>query len=210
MIVYDVVQPSTEWHDLRLGRPTSSEFKRIICAKSAKFSKGAERYIDQLIGEKLAIGYPAAAESYTTRAMIWGTNTEQQARDLYALETKLDVRKIGFITTDDGRFGCSPDAMVFDADKIVGGTEIKCPEPETHMRWLRRWKTLKEFPPEHKAQVHGGLAVSNLGFWDFLSYVPGIDPLLIRTVPDAFTIELRVSLEIFWAKYQRAIAALSM
>lgn len=202
MKIYDCVQGSQEWFDLRLGRPTASEFHRIITAVKADLSAQADGYVDQLIGEKLAIHYPERAESYTSRAMDWGQQTEEEARRWYAMETGLEVIRVGFITTDDGRFGASPDGIIVDKDAPIGGLELKCPEPETQVRRLREQK----LPNESKAQVHGGLAVSGLPFWDYLSYCPGLPPFMIRVTPDEYSVKLTMALQMFWARYEKALA----
>lgn len=199
MIVYDVEQGSEEWLKLRLGRPTASEFSRIITPKKRKFSDGADSYINQLIGESMALHYPVGAPSYTSRAMEWGNETEGEARRWFAMETGLEVRQVGFITTDDGRFGASPDGLV----GTDAGLELKCPNPETQVRYLREGVC----PAEYLPQVHGGLVVGSgtLTHWWFLSYCPGLPPFKLRVDPDEFTTELRVCLEMFHAKYQEVL-----
>ena len=42
-------------------------------------------------------------------------------------------------------------------------------------------------PDEYKAQVHGGLVVCERQWCDFVSYCPGIKPLVIRVERDDFT-----------------------
>jgi hypothetical protein len=199
MIVYDVEQGSPEWHKLRRGRPTASNFHRIITGKGMKPSKSMEGYIDELIGEALAIHQPEGAPSYTSRAMSYGVETENEARRWYQLNTEAEVRKVGFITTDDHRFGGSPDALVGPD----GGMELKCPTPKVHMSYLRRGGV----PANYKAQVHGGLicGAGVLSWWDFVSYCPGLEPVKVRVVRDDFTTELAVCLEIFWRQYMQTL-----
>lgn len=200
MKIYDVQQGSVEWHDLRKGVPTASNFKRIMTPKGRSLSSQADRYIDQLLGEKGAIHYPARAENYMSRAVQWGIETENEARRWFHLETGLEIIKAGFITTDDGRFGCSPDGLVMgDAGTIVGGIEIKCPEPAAHMRWRRELASGK-LPTDHLCQIHGCLVVTGLPSWHWVSYCPGLDPINVRVVPDQFTEDLRSCLELFWLR----------
>jgi hypothetical protein len=201
MKIYDVEQGSQEWIKLRLGRPTASNFKRIVTSQG-KFSKSCERYIDQLRGEAKALYLPSAAEKYTSKAVQWGIETEAEARRWFQMESGYRIQKIGFITTDDGRFGCSPDGFVIGHNgDFIGGLELKCPEPEAHSRWQRQLAQ-GIFPSEHVAQVHGGLMVSNLPAWWFVSYCPGLDPINSRITPDEYTDELRVALERFWMRFQ--------
>lgn len=205
MKIYECDQPSPEWHDLRRGRPTASEFKRIITPAKAEYSKGASGYIDQLIGDIYSPYYRQRAESYTSRQQQWGHDYEEEARRWFTMETGLTLRKVGFITTDDGRFGCSPDALVLGPDgEVVAGAEIKCPyEPEIQIARIREGV----FPDEFRPQVHGGLWISGLPKWYFLSYAELGDcgQLLKIVEPDDYTVKLAGALEKFWGEFQKAL-----
>lgn len=203
---YLVQQGSDDWFALRIGRPTASEFKRIITGRQMKYSTASAGYIDQLIGEAghHADGrYPVRAESYTSRSMDWGQENEIEARAWYDMQLpgKQKARLAGFCTTDDGRFGCSPDALV-DPD---GGCEIKCPfKPGIQMGRFRKGVV----PLDCLAQVHGNLIVTGRKWWDFVSYCHGCPPLLVRVEPNEFTDKLREYLERFWSDYQRVLVSL--
>lgn len=194
MKIIDCDQGSPEWYYARRGIPTASEFKSILTQTSLRLSKSADKYAAQLIGERLSEILPEGVENYTSRAMRWGQETEEEARRYFALQTGLDVRKVGFITTDDGRFGCSPDALVYDKEgELIGGLELKCPEPTAHVEYLIGGV----LPDEHRAQVHGGLIVTGLKRWWFMSYAPGLDALIRSVVPDAYTFALSQALDEF-------------
>jgi len=139
-----------------------------------------------------------------------GNALESEARDQYQLITGYDVAEIGFITDDDGLFGCSPDGMVSfygnltlapeSADvNATHGLEMKCPIPETHMKWL----LAGGLPDEHKCQVHGSMAVTGLHRWDFMSYCPGLPPLIVKVERDQFTDDLAAGLKLLHAEYLR-------
>lgn len=208
MKYFDVPQGEPEWHKLRLGVPTASEFHRIIQPKKRRLSGGCEAYINQLVGEAMSLYQPEGAEHYTNRAIRWGQQTEAEARRWYQDQRNTDVRNGGFCLSDDGRFGCSPDGLV----NPDGGLELKCPLPATHVGYLRAGVC----PAEYLPQVHGALIVTGRKWWDFMSYAPriyiegqppvdGLEPLLVRVVPDEFTDQLRVCLELFWEKYQAVL-----
>src|SRR6478609_9609842 len=53
MKIHDVAQRSPEWHALRLGKPTASEFHKIITPKTGKLSAQARKFACRLIAERL-------------------------------------------------------------------------------------------------------------------------------------------------------------
>lgn len=123
-----------------------------------------------------------------------GNALEPEARYFYEQTTGHKVEQIGFVTHDDGCFGCSPDGMIGEAPFTSGmshGLEIKCPFPETHMAYL----LAGTLPDEYKFQVHGSMAVTGLDRWDFLSYCPGEAPLLLTVERDSFTNQLEAGLK---------------
>ena len=197
MVFYDVEQGSDSWFELRKGRPTASNFKRILTPKG-KLSAQADDYIAEIIGERFSLIPPEHVESYTNRSMRWGAITEEEARRFYCMERGTEVTNGGFCMDDEDRFGASPDFLVGED----GAGELKCVQPGTQVRYLLDGV----LPPEHFPQTHGHLIVTGRKYVDWLSYCPGLPPLLIRVVPSAYTRELRVALEIFWEKYQSALA----
>lgn len=187
MKFYDVQQATEDWIKLRLGIPTASDFDKIMTPKTMKLSGSCNKLIARLIGEKLSPFLPERAETYTSRAMQWGQQTEEEARRFYTHDTGNAVTNGGFITTDEGDLGASPDGMVGED----GMLELKCPDAGTHVEWLLEGG----LPDEYKPQVHGQLIVAMKGpnakkYVDFLSYSPGLDPLLVRVEPNAYTMQL--------------------
>lgn len=194
-------QGSPLWWDAKRGIPSASNFVRILTPVKAELSKQAEDYIDELIGDIAGFDPPWLTESRTkppTMQMQHGLDMEEEARRYYAMERDVSVQLVGGCMTDDGRFWCSPDGLI-DPD---GGVEIKCPERKTQVRYLR----YGVLPPEYKCQVHGALIVTGRKWWDFISYAPGLSPLLLRVEPDDFTEKLREGLERFWTLYQATLA----
>ena len=174
MIEYDVQQGSPEWVKLRLGIVTASQFDRILTPKKLKLAEGRDTYSSELIAEWWT-GEPADGAS--SGFMERGTKIEQEARDWYAFERSVDVRQVGFITTDDARVGCSPDGMV-DPD---GGLELKVPAAKTHVAYLRNPATLAA---DYRMQVQGCLWVTGRKWWDVASYNPAMHGVIVRCEPD--------------------------
>jgi hypothetical protein len=192
-------QGSIEWWAARRGVPTASGFDRIITPKTMKLAAAHVEYACELIGDMHRLDDADARDGYTSPAMQNGIDTEPEARAWYEMENSVTVERVGFITTDDGRFGCSPDALVGD----MGGLELKCPRQKAQVRYLLGGRVV---PDEYKAQVHGNLIVTGRAWWDFLSYCPGLPTLIVRVEPDKFTAALKSVLEEFWGSYTEMLA----
>lgn len=178
------------------GIPSASNFDRIMTPKTGKPSTQQRGLICELLADLRRTTPPDGAGNYTSRAMQDGIDREPEARRFYEFRADADVRQVGFCTTDDGRFGCSPDGLVGD----LGGLELKCPEEKTHIAYLLDGG----LPDDYKPQVHGALIVSSRPWWDFMSYAANWPPLIVRVKPDAYTLQLRVALELFWKDFVTA------
>jgi hypothetical protein len=190
---YEMDQYTTAWWDVRRGVPTCSEFGRIITPATGKLSSQALAYAAELVGQMVDPHY-GEEETYVSAAMRNGTIMEPEARDWYEFDAGADVQRVGFCTTDDGRFGGSPDALVGDD----GCLELKSPTAKTQVLYLYA----NTLPAEYRPQVHGHLIVTGRKWCDFVSYFRGLPPLRIRVEPDAYTDMLRKCLDDFWAIYQ--------
>jgi hypothetical protein len=58
--------------------------------------------------------------------------------------------------------------------------EIKCPLMRTHFEYIER----NVLPSEYRYQVQGQLFVTGLEYCDFISYVEGMKPFIIRVYAD--------------------------
>lgn len=187
MIRHDVFQGSPEWLQLRIGLATASEFHRIITPKTGQLSKQARPYAYRLIAEKLL------NRSLTDLSELeWiehGRMMEPEAIKLYEFEREARTELVGFLTTDDGRFGASPDRLVGDD----GLLEIKCPAPQTQVCYL-----VEGFDDGYAAQVQGQLLVAEREWVDWLAYNPELPRVLLRTYrDDGFIAKLSAALEAF-------------
>lgn len=202
MRIIPCIQRSPEWWEARRGVPTASGFDRILTSVTARPSAGQEGYIAELISDTICQNPNFFTERPgNTEAMRNGESCEPDARRFYEVERNVEVQEVGFIMDDQGRFGCSPDGLV-PADH--GGLELKVPLAKTQVEYLLEGT----LPIAYKQQCHGCLIVTGAKYWDFLSYHPGLSPLLLRVEPDDYTEALRAELENFWVKYQAAKAKL--
>ena len=188
MIRHDVLQGSPQWLKLRLGLPTASCFGQIITPAKGELSKQSGKYMARLLAEKF-LGYSLG--SVSTKAMEMGREREPEAAALYEFEFGVQTEVVGFITTDDGKIGCSPDRFVGK----VGSLEIKCPLPHTHIGYLIGGGS---HYADYKPQVQGTLAIAELEWHDCLSYCHGFPRALWRAERDEPYIDkLRAALDQF-------------
>jgi hypothetical protein len=175
MRIIDCEQGTPAWLNARLGIPTSSEFHRIITAAKGDLSKSARKYAHQLVAETL-LGEPLESSIGNLDWVVRGKLLEPQAVQQYEFATDTETSAVGFVTTDDGRLGCSPDRLVTGQR---GGVEIKCTAPQTHMGIL-----IDGAGDDYRQQVQGQLAIAELEWVDLYAYHPALPPVTIRTIRD--------------------------
>lgn len=189
MKIINVRQRTPEWEALHLGRPTASNFHRIVTAVKGDLSKQARGYAYQLVAETL-LGRPVEKPRIVSFAMERGSRLEPDAIEHYCFANDAEVRPVGFVTTDDGKIGCSPDGFIVGAR---GGLEIKCPLDDNHIG------IYVDGPgDDYKQQVQGNLAVAELEWWDLHVYHPELPSFTVRTYRDEpYIAKLNVALREF-------------
>jgi len=175
--ILEAEQGTQEWLDARLGRPSASQFSKLITT-AGKPSASADDYISEMIAERIT---GEREPIYVNEWMQRGTELEPEARETYEFIHGVDVEEVGFILDDSGEFGCSPDGLVGED----GGVEFKCPAPKNHIAWSRKGVC----PSKHYAQVQGCLYITGRKWWDFMSYHPEMKPFIVRVERDEEFIE---------------------
>ncbi len=194
MKIIECEQGTPEWYAARCGIPTASEFDKLITTQS-KTSTQRTKYMYRLAGERVC-GVPE--ESYQSVAMQRGKEVEEEARRFYEFTSGVEVQRVGFCLSDCGRFGASPDGLVGEDGQI----EIKCPTLAVHVGYLLEGK----LPTDYFQQTQGQLFVTGRKWSDFISYYPGVKPLLIRITPDAiFHQNLGIELNGFCGELEQII-----
>lgn len=195
MKIYDFEQRTPEWYAIRLGMPTASNFDKIVTI-DGKPSKQRTKYLYQVAGEFLS---GSSEESYQSYAMLRGCELEQEAINLYELIKGVSVKKVGFVVNNpDFEFGCSPDGLINNDGMI----QIKCPNMATHVGYIVENK----FPMDYFQQIQGELLVTDRKWSDFISYYPGLKPLIVRFKRDKeFINKLKSELEIFCIELKETI-----
>lgn len=175
MIIHTMDQRSEEWQNIRLGKFTATDFGKLMPTPK----QGPEDFN----ATQMAIIYRVAAERLTglKKGSDWGSapkdfgvETEDEARVSFILETGLDVQEVGFVEYSEW-VGCSPDGLIGDDE----GLEIKCPNSDTHLRYLNRPEDLLD---DYRYQCVGGLLCTGRKRWNLYSYDPRFESERMRSV----------------------------
>lgn len=199
MKIHDCLQGSDEWLALRVGKVTASELDRLVDTKfEMRTGEGPKTFL-----------YEKAAESFRGQPLpgfsSWETEEgqamEDDARRWFAAFTTHKVRTVGFVESDDGLFGCSPDGLL-DHD---GGVEIKSPQVTNQIRYFLEGRV----PPAYLAQIHGSIFATGRPWWAFVSYRRHYPPVVIKVKrDDAICEKIQTAVTAFHAKLTAAVERL--
>lgn len=172
-IIKDIAQGSDEWLELRLGKVTGSKFSTVMSkGRGNAVSKTRQSYMYELAAERLT---NEQTQTFSNEWMERGSRLENEARTLYEFTKDIDVEQVTFVEVNEN-CGVSPDGLI----GVCSGLEIKCPKPSTHIEYLKTGK----LPSIYVAQVQGCMWATSSSTWDFMSYCPGIKPLILTIQRD--------------------------
>jgi putative phage-type endonuclease len=155
-------QRSEEWFSERAGTVTASCIYKVMARTKTGYGADRANYAAQLVAERLT-GLPA--ETFTNAAMVWGIETEAQARAMYELHTGHSVIETGFHRHPHiADSGASPDGLV----GALGLVEIKCPNTATHIATLRGGGIDRKY----LLQMQWQMACTERQWCDFASFDP--------------------------------------
>lgn len=187
MKIYDCAQYSEDWYKAKIGIPTASQFHNIITPNGVP-TRGDRRrkYLYRLVSERLLQqSMDDRFENYWTKR---GKELEDDAATAFASYTKFAVENLlpgGFITTDDGRIGCSPDRRIKSKDgKVRAGLEVKCPAPWVQVEYL-----LAGPEDNFKPQVQGQIMIGEFSSMHLWCWHPQTPPVHVVTNRDEDFIE---------------------
>lgn len=169
MIIHNCEQNSEEWHNLRLGRFTGSNFHIFLGNSQTRTNEIFKKASERITGKK------CDQDSFRSIHTDRGHELEAVARDAYFFETGNMVEEVGFIEFDD-LTGCSPDGLV-GKDGMV---EIKCVDNHTFVKI----KNKNYINPMHKTQIQFCLMVANRKYFDYIVFNPnfGDKGLIIKRI----------------------------
>jgi len=120
----------------------------------------------------------------------------------FELEHGLTVDRVGFITDDAGRYGCSPDGIIHGEI----GLEVKSPQAPNQVKYLLSGKVPEDYLP----QIHFSMHVTGFKQWRFLSYRRGFPALVVAVerdeeIQEVIAESLAAFLESFDKSYARML-----
>lgn len=165
MKTFDIEQRSDEWKRRRLGKPTASQFDRIIQPKYLKQSVSYKQYLCELVYERYwKKPWERFPNGRVPQAVQDGIDREPHAAAQFQALHPVELETIGFVTDDRERYGCSPDRLIRNKNEIV---EIKCPTEPTHIRYM-----VYGVEDAYYAQIQGQLLIGGWERCHFYSYHP--------------------------------------
>lgn len=187
----DITQGTDEWFKSRLGRVSASHADDLLTATGKKPAPNKiQTYMYTLAGEIIS---GSREDSFKSSHMDEGNRRESESREMYSFISGNDVKEVGLVYLDvKEKVSCSPDGLIFKDDKLVKGLELKNPKMSTHIEYLLK----KKCPTKYLPQVQSSMYICDVDEWDFMSFYPGLAPLIVTVkrnpewiVP--FQIELR-------------------
>lgn len=159
MKIYEGEQKTEDWHKLRLGKFTGSDF-HIYYGKSKKrddgiYTKTAERITKTR----------SDSATFSNKHMERGNLLESEAIAIYELEKGVEVKQVSFIELDD-KVGCSPDGLV-EKDGMI---EIKSRDNHIFLKEFITGK--KAIPPSVITQMQFNMYVAERKWCDYICYNP--------------------------------------
>lgn len=178
MIIHECDQNSDAWARLRAGRPTASEFSKLVSG-TGQLSKSLPAYARTLAAELYA-GRPLESwdgNQWTERGHLM----EQDAADEYGLINDCEPLVVGFITDDLEQYGCSPDRLIGDS----GVLEIKSLKADRHIEALQYIHKHGQIPPDYRSQAQGEIFVTEREWCDVMFFHPDLPSRTVRIEPDS-------------------------
>jgi len=169
MKIYNIIQGSPEWFNMRVGKVTASHAQAI-----GNNGKGLDTYLLEVVSEMFS---SAQKDQYSNEHTERGNELEPLARSMYELQENVEVEEIGFAEYNDF-VGCSPDGLVGDDGMI----EIKCPDDKTYFNLLMN----ENIDSSYIWQCQMNLLILEKKWCDLIFYNPNFEKSMkiFRLKPD--------------------------
>lgn len=174
ILTFNIDQGSADWSQMRSVIPTASEFDQIMTPKKMELAAGRKKYACRIIAARMLNWQPDSLDKITH--IEQGKAKEPLAiamlEEMHGIETK----KVGFVTTNDRRFGASPDRIVLKNNRVDITVESKCPTIPTQFQYL-----LYGHDDAYQVQVQGQMLVCENEHAIFQSFHERTPPFTVRT-----------------------------
>lgn len=191
---WNVEQGSIEWFKMRSGIPTASEFDKIMTPKTMKPAEARWKYGCRLVAEHILNWQAESLDQI--KHIQEGKANEPYAVGYLEVVQEIKTTPVGFVRTNDLRFGASPDRVFgISADRghVNGVLEIKSPTIPKQMEYL-----LLGHDDAYRCQVQGQLWVAEADKAIFCAHNPRTPAYVVETGRDeAFLVKLEDCLERF-------------
>lgn len=200
----DIIQRSPEWFAARCGSLGASQLADALAKTKSGWGASRANLRAKLVVERLT---GQQEEGFTSAAMQWGVDKEEEARIAYSFLTGRNVVEVGLYKhpTIVGTHA-SPDGLVDDD----GCIEIKCPNSATHI------ETLKSNLVAHKylLQMQWQMRCADRQWCDFVSFDPRMPDHLMLYIQrvqrdDDMLATLESEVRAFLAEVDEDVKALS-
>jgi putative phage-type endonuclease len=206
MKIINCEQGTPEWFEAKLEKISGT---RLASAIGNQLKQ--EALINELIAERLTGNRKEITQS---KAMALGVEAEEHAIEEYELETGVITEAVGLCINDKFDWlANSPDRLIKIDGKYSKAVEVKCPNTDTLVKYIRA----NEIPPEYDAQVMSYFLVNDdLQELDFVAYDPRIQTeqyrLWIKNIKreELPLEETRKEVIRFYVKWQTALKNLNL
>lgn len=170
---HDVPQRSPAWLALRIGLLTGSCADAVIAQRKKGSGELAIRrdLRRRLVCERIT-GLAVDEIPYLPHHMQRGEELEPAAFAAYEAQTAQVVNRVGFVSHNTLKAGCSPDGFV---GEWTGVLELKCPKSPTHLDYFQSPDTFRQ---EYLGQAVHALWLTGAAWCDLCSFDDRFPPAL--------------------------------
>lgn len=167
-----IIQRSPEWFAARCGSLGASQLADALAKTKSGWGASRANLRAKLVVERLT---GQQEDGFTSAAMQWGVEKEEEARIAYSFLTGRNVVEVGLYKhpTIIGTHA-SPDGLVDDD----GCIEIKCPNSSTHIEMLKT----NQVAHKYILQMQWQMACADRQWCDFVSFDPRMPEHLMMYV----------------------------
>jgi hypothetical protein len=172
MKIHKVKQKTPEWFDLKNRFPFSASKATAI----SSYGAGLDTLIDEVMVERFST---EKIDKISNSDINRGNELEDDARQIYELETGNKIQEVGFITNEliSDLAGVSPDGIIEED----GLAEIKCLKGTVYIKKLYEYfeKGYFKIDSAHEWQLQMQLLITGREWVDYIIYNPNFKKSIV-------------------------------